>query len=512
MTGIPLFDRFINVDFYIGDKLAEVVHTPKRGVKPKIYFEWKRVPGDFCYSCQLRITNLYTKWQLFDFDSVVVVAGYTSGFGMNSCRIDCQIFDAYRAEAGPDAESVFDCLVASAKVNLFAAQPYNFLFHDNMATVTDVLLKTCTKMGFTECNTSAMSGKLLVKKWDAKLQYDKQFANEYAVVDYLQQHLSELAASMNHTIQITIFSKKLIVLEFDEKGMACRSLLGDMANETAPVLEHTTNVTWTAGTLTLSAPWNPEIYPGVAFKCSPRLYTGGQALPNAVARVASHIDKLDLYYVITQEVKFSTDGQNTMTILAVPLSNSPLNLTQAEDYAKQVDAQAQKLAKEAALVLMKPIDIEFGKTEIKTPDVAMQNILTGAMEDYQIKKGDTLSNIAQTKYDSTRFVGVKKNAQEVNLSGMYAIYPLIALATYNWYSKTRLPPYQIDPNNPDLIFEGRFLKIPIISSWKSFERNANAVKIYEDFAKYYTTTKDLKSWAKPSLDIAAVLKEGTVNG
>lgn len=506
-----LFDRFINADFYIGDKLEVAVHTPKRGLKPKIAFEWKRVPGDFCYSCQLRITNLYTSWQLFEFDSVVVTAGYTSQYGEKSCRIDCQIFDAYRAEGGPDAESIFDCIVASAKVDLFAAQPYNFLFHDNSATVSRVLERSRLKMKFDEIVTAGMSDTLLEMSWDKKLQYDKQFANEYAVIDYLQQHLAELAKSLNHTVTITIFSKKLVILEFDEQGKACKNVNSSMKTTQVPIIDQTTNVTWTAGTLTLTAPWNPDIYPGVAFQCSPSLYTGGHALPNSVARLASHIDVLDVYYVITQEVKFSTESQNTMTILAVPLSNSPLNLTLAEEYAKQVDAQAEKLAKEAQAVIMTPIDIDFGVTKVETPSSAMQNALTGTLKDYEIKPGDTLSKIAEAEYDSTRFKGVKKNAQEVDYSGMYAIYPLIALATYNWYTKTKLSKYAIDPNNPDLIFAGRFLKIPVISSWKSFEKDASAVKIYADFAEYYKTKQDLKSWAKPSEDISEVLKEGTVN-
>lgn len=511
MLSSMLYDKVIDLEFYNDDNLLmQTVKTPRYGLKPKIELEWSRVPGNFCYNIILKVTNLYTQWELYKFASVVITVGYSSNNQMQLVKLNCQIFDSFTPMPGPDGYTIFECIVAKADTNVYTKQPYNIFYYRLDTQVHEVLSECASKMGL-EFPVSYLSVRLLSMSWNDK-EFVRRFDEGYSLLSYLQLRLSELARLIGHDVTMIVWDTKVIFAETDEEGNPVTTTTNF---DTVPILNQLNSATWTAGTLSVVAPFNPDVTPGSIFYCNPATYTGGKALNRDIVKKGKYKDEYNLYYVITQHVSFATDSTtNQMNLLAVPFSNSLANTDAALKQARNLDEEAKKMAQEAQqikAIIKEDIDIIFGAGESSKPKDFWTEAMTGSNTEYCIQPGDTLSKIGE-KYYATKFHGIGSNSVEYNLSGWYAGYPLIAHATYLRYSQDTKANarFKIDPENPDKLTVGNYLVIPTISDWKDAQGNTSYANQCEAYANYYLSDSEKSEWGKANAIIADIVKEGKI--
>lgn len=530
-----LFDRIIDLTFVHQDSAKKPLNikTPRYGLKPKITVSWNRVPGNFCYNCQIQVTNMFLNWNIYDIASIVIEAGYTSLGGTKTVTLDCQVFDAYRSTPGPDGATVFDCLTAAANSSLFNQQPYHFLYYNKQYTIAQVLLRTAEELQQADANLIFMLD-LVDEEWLKSTSWndtdyeDVQFSTGYGLLDYIQRHLSQLAYARNkHKIYMTVFGNKVIFEETDEKGNPC--ILPPSAQQEAgivatgkrwlgaipiPKLDHATDITYTAGTLTAVAPWNPDIFPGCTFYCNPKYYTGGTGLPNQIIREGKLKDKDDLYYCLTQKVTFSTtDNTNEMRITAVQFSTSPAKNVLDVDAkeAKELDKEAESLKKRAEKLNLTERQISFGdKQTVKNSELnkAVSGSATFASKRFGSKTYYSLSawlDAYAEDADIKAFRGYPKGKAEVSIAGKYFYYPFVALATAQVNEKIS----QYDPNKPDLITDATTVAVPSsIADYASYAQNTDVIQWFRKFAD--ATRISAPEWASNLLLIADILENGEV--
>lgn len=530
-----LFDRIIDLTFVHQDssKKPLYIKTPRYGLKPKITVSWNRVPGNFCYNCQIRVTNMFLDWNIYDIASIVIEAGYASVGGTKTVTLDCQVFDAYRATPGPDGVTVFDCLTAAANSSLFSQQPYNFLYYNSQYTIADVLMKCATELQQADANLIFMldlvdEDWLKSTSWNDKDYEEEQFSTGYGLLDYIQRHLSQLAYARNkHKIYMTVFGNKVIFEETDENGNPCivppSAQQGTESSTTGrkwlgaipiPKLDHATDITYTAGTLTAVAPWNPDIFPGCTFYCSPKYYTGGVGLPNQIIREGRFKDKDDLYYCLTQKVTFSTtDNTNEMRIKAVQFASSPAkNVLDADaSEAKQLDKEAEERRKKAAKLKLEAKQVSFGEKEvIKNSELnkAVADSTTLSSTKFDTNSYYRLSawlDAYAEENDIQPFRGYPAGRAEVSIAGKYFCYPFVALATAQ--ADENLTRY--DPNKPDLITAETTVAMPSsIADYASYARNTDVIQWFRKFAE--ATSMSAPEWASNLLLISDILESGEV--
>lgn len=517
-----LFDRIIKLTFIHKDSNQKgyELKTPKSGLKPQISISWNRVPGNFCYNCQVRITNLFLAWNIYDVEGIKIVAGYSSSLGERTMSLDCKVFDAYRQTPAPDSICVFDCLTATADSSIFNTRAYDFLFYAKEYSVDAVLSETQKELekhgNKFIFNTDCLSQGLKNEYWDKNLTYERHFLTGYALLDYLQNHLSEIAQARDkHSVYMTVFGTHVLFLETDESGNPANEPASLSTKLNIPVLDHTTEVTWTSGTLSGTGPWNPDIYPGCTFYCNPLYYTGGISLPNQVARTLAHKDSNDLYYCLTQSVHFSTDGENKMTIKAVRFSTSP-----AKDVLKDADAQIEELEKkaeemkqDAKNLKLATVAITLGKKPIirnseLNKTVSKSSTINGST--WKCPRSTTMLTQYLTFYSKDvglkPFIGANTGRAPETIPGMYFYYPIVALATAQ-AAKDKPELYSID--NPNfIILDKTPVTIPSNIDYKSYEKDSSTIRWFREFAQATALTQP--EWSAPLSKIADILENGEV--
>lgn len=516
-----IYNRYIDITFYDKDRQPMFqIKTPRAGAKPTITVQYKRVPGDFTYNIKLSLTDFFNpNANLLDIYYLDIVLGYTSQSDSKSTKISCEVFYAYRESASPNGNTVFDCIVGYTKKGVLQVQPYELNYVPE-ASVQDVLDEVQAKTGKTII--AALSPQLLKKTW-AQVSQQNQFMNEHQLFSFVAKRLGELckvSTEPQHEIQLTMFNEKLTFVEMEGTKPVTNEVFTGYETDNVPYLDRTTQVVWTAGTLSVIAPFNPDIQPGGAFFCSPTVYNGSK-LPVVVARNAQQKSESNMYYVITQEVAFSTTGDtNSMTLLGVPIEKSPLagnfNQVQYEEDQKEAEKIIQERQESFKQEILTKIQINVGGTEDpqKIADVWESGYLANSMDDYVIQEGDTLSTVAEKFFggDAMRVKGVAEGRQ-FNYKGMYLGYPMILICTYTYYVRNKGGAegrqFRIDPTKPDSIVTGRKLKIPRYDQYSDLNGDTKAAQVFESVVKWYTDTEK-KSWCVPTQNIGIAIKNSAL--
>lgn len=536
-----LSDRFIDLEFIYTDTSHNssasatqenpeamslyksfTLKTPRIGVKPRIDFEYKRVPGNVCYQCKVTVGNLYLQVNSIWIDEIKVTAGYLnsmSGKETHYINLTLKAFASYTPEPGPDGYTVFDCIIAEAEDSLFNTQGYALRYFLSSKHTVQYTLDYCAqKMGMTAVLHLPQSLKDTI--FSAK-QISEDFSTGYSLILFLQRTLNELASPLKITSQI--YNDKLFFVAQDEQGKVVAPEASEPSVEdiSIPELTLVSSADWNAGILTLTAPWAPSVSPGTIFYIPVSYYKGSLGLPNDVARAGSQRDSRDMYYTLLQEVKFSTIGStNSMTISAIPVDvadvdnasrkDSTLDIRSIEEFAQaQSEARGRiliELKGEEERVVQGSKEVQDASKQLKDLTLALAEGETGR---YVIKQGDTLSVLAQAglrengsilhRFPDLVFVNGR---DEIRITGFHAGYPVLALLTYTVYKQMlakgnmeQAKKYEIDPANPDSIRTDNFLVYTTLT-WKDLRARYKdtILNLWTTCAEFYEA-KGLRSWA-----------------
>lgn len=521
------------------------IKCPRAGRKPSIDIEYSRVEGNVCYACKLKLSNLYIPFNASWIEYVEVTLGYSSVEQKEHTEtITCQVFASYTPTPGPDGYTVLECLIAKAKT--FKDRSYNFyLFNggpkrssivngieqvqktaEGKWTIRAVLVDSCNKMNIKL--KTFMTDSLLNTPFSTEDIPCESFVNGYAVIGFLQRKLNEIGKNTarvedRFSVATMLFDDTVyfIGVSVADKTVTLQQDITKDGTSIA-ILDKVSSVDWNAGTLTVTAPFNPALHPGKLFKISPFYYTGSSALPNVVARKQEQKDPWDWYFIITQSVQFSTAGNNSMTLMAVPFKYSPLNNQEAtgnrtEISTKTIYAQYEQLAKEH-------IDILFGEKseaeqEVKQQDVVRSledmslSLATSEITDYTIVAGDSLSTVAARLKKDMPFNAQLNENTTISIPAGAAWYPLILLLTYTRYKKndSRSKLYSIDVTKPDFIVEDNHLLIPQLT-WKAVQTKykTQVVNILRAVYEYYKKNPTTTEWGKWSGIQADCIEKGKI--
>lgn len=495
----PLWDRYIDVKFYIGEKLFYSLKTPEHGLKPNIRFSWSRVPGNFTYNCKLEVINLFISESWYDVTHIEVEAGY---FKASKQSFSCHVFSTYRPDAGPDSSTVFECIVASATAGLMDAQPYILKIVKEGYTVESTLKGIAKQMSMKCCTYLDPA---IYSMPFSEQSIEESFSNGYQLWNYVYANLAGKAKSRGCTLQLIVFDKEIIFFMKDATGKLvtgqAHTAEGEQKGLEIPALLNVLDATYTSGTLTVTAPWTPNIYPGAVFYADPQRYTGSKAFPNMVRAQGTYKDETNLFYVITQDVVFETTGnRNQMKLLAVKASNSPQgSLQEIWKVGKDEDAKAEigykelakKIAENYSEKFKQKLEIRLGDSDEPTrlieaqagrpkiPDEWGAGFEGNSQTDDYVKKQSSITQIAGRYFKSMPSMKyVMGSRTPTILAGdphnQFIGTCLILLSTYKHYLEDidknkdfKLSIYQWH-NMP----EYQALRIPSISDWKSLMKDS----------------------------------------
>lgn len=543
---IELYDRRISVTIEYRDPnwktdnssgktelQSFTIGCPEAGIKPKIKFHWKRVPEHFCYDVDVEISNLYVSIPSIWAESLKITAGYKD----IQATFNCTIFASYQPEPGPDGKTVFRCLVANADLALFNEQSFSLsvLHGAQKFTVHDVLMEMQKKFQLADRKMRVIEepavdpSKALTEETQPNPYLFKIFAPNniqratystgYELINDIQNRLNEQFKKDNITVTTLIFNES-VVFAFLKDGQYLDVSTSDVNKNTNLLHEQIVNLSlvssasWNAGTLSVTAPWNPDIYPGTLFKINPRYYTGGEALPNIVARSRNQDEQI--FWVVQQEVVFSTHEENSMSLLAVPLLQSP-KANQDKSYTKEEQDITKEFITNYANMLNPTIDIKLGSEDAATqkakklPNNVNELTLSGInTNDYLIIQGDSLSKVTDKQGYKPLRGRMTPSEAAISFPASYTWFGIIMILTNTKYKQTRNSKYKIDLSNPDNIKEGNLLVMPQTNiTWKSLQESnlAELVNAFRVFSQYY------KDNGKPDLEklykgAAALLENG----
>ncbi len=573
-----LSDRFINLTFYYNEyynnngvvnsptkKTAILesdaafqntrsftLRTPTHGVKPTINVSYKRVPGEFCYNARIEVGNLYMQINSIWIDTIEMDAGYLteSLFGASAGKavsgqhvsIAFKVFASYTPQPGPDGITVFECIIANAKDNLFHDQGYAFTYFLNpgVNTVQHTVAVCAEKMGLrAEIHATTKFKEL---EFSSREIARKTFNKGYDVIGYLQGLLDSLAKRLNklYTVQTLLFDKMLLVylqdrqtgaVQYDEPAEGSKKPSSVSSNIVVTRLNMLSSADWNAGVLTTKGPWIPAVRPGSIVEIPIRFYNGGKGLPNTVARIQQQRDVTERYSVITQEVIFSTTERNEMSLLCVPLSLAPINNSKSSPTTSIPTKTIEDFAKEELL----PIEIVL-EGDSKNASSAEQkavvskanklrklalNIDDAKIGYYKIQRGDSLSVLGQKGLKDAgsgsylaQFPDLVclVNGQERRIKNYHAWYPILAILTYTRFQSgtSDSERFEIDPTIPDNIVEGRYLAYTT-ATFKELQTALTTknqiLNIYKVCAEYYEQLGKAE-WAGAVKDAAYIWENG----
>ena len=484
------------------------IKCPRSGMKPSIALTYKRVPQDFCYQATLTISNLILpippQW-VDDFD---IVLGYLSGEGKEySCKLKFTVFSSYAPEPGPDGTTVFECIVGGAKAALLTDRHFKLkLFNNNEITgkpwkIREVLDKSMQEAGLHP--TYRMRDK------DADLPFaiadipSITFKSTYQLINWLQQQVNARLKSTKCVVTTAIFNDEVFFIEVDENG----KVIDNKALQTTqviPELDIVESVEWNSGILTVIAPFAPQVTPGSVFKINPSYYKASIGLPNTVSRVGGQKAKRDFYTVVTQQVSFSTDAENRMTLTAVPVKDAAINNQEAEETKKTFEQLKKELIDVTPIDFngsVNPKQVEAQKEYKNLDDLYVPTNNFGGQTYYKI--GDTdhkvidaggISSIAVYK-DLPELKGKLKHGDKkgVKVRASVAWIPYILLLTNSHYKELKnanawqADKWRIKVEAPDNLTSGNWLIIPN-QAWAEVLSSPNLTQLlsaYDICADYY---------------------------
>lgn len=511
------------------------IKCPRSGRKPKIEFKYSRVEGNVVYDCKITISNLYLTIDAIWVDTINVTAGYNYPLEQTDSFV-CLVFAAYTPQPGPDGYTVFDCIIARAasfklqemfSFAVFNTKPMPVVKNEKGElmktaqgkwTVRSVLTETCAKLQM----TCIMYAPDFIA--DAPFTLDdippEQHKGALAVIGFLQRRMNDIGQAYDTPFQVA-------TLVFDDTvyfiGISPESKVELTENITRDKLfklydmNQVSSADWNAGVLTITAPWIPQIRPGSMFRIFPTMYNGSD-LPNIISRTKEQKDYWDIYYVLQEDVVFSTEGENSMTIMAIPFKYSPANTlgTDSEadlEHAKDIRKKQEDLKNVVTTIQFGENSLEVEAAEEQVKDISALSLTLPSTSPYIIQPGDKLIKIVEAKLQLPKLVGIL-NGQEVTIPASQAWYPIILLQTATTYTSKRIPTYAkyaIDAANPDYIVEGRYLDIPEVSwSYLYQSYKSKCIQIYKSCYEYYKKNPNTSDWAKTCKNCADLFEKGVI--
>ena len=537
-----MYDRFIDMTIRYtaqdGKQKKIEFKCPRKGLKPSISLQYKRVPQDFCYEATLSVTNLWLPVNPEWVDDISLRIGYTNATGSEyACTLAFTVFTSYISTPGPDGQTIFECIVGSADAKLISDQPFVFsLYNPNPDTgkpwtVKEVLEESMRKAGLKlnmqlkpEAGQNPSHADVPFSTKDIPV---KTFKSAYALVNWLQQALNDRFKNENYAITTALFNDDVFFVEVNKATGV--TVLGKALKkvESYPILDLVENCEWNAGILTVLAPFVPDITPGKVFKINPHFYKASKGLPNTVARTGGQKSPYDMYTVITQQVSFSTDAENTMTLTAVPTKEGAVNNQADTVKTKAAWEELAQLYKTTAAEAANPtIEISFGTNrtqqqildEAKTMNDVYVNTTEFSSTSYYLigsEPGKTcLSKICASLPPLVGKLSASDKAPQ-RVPAAEAWFPFVALLTHSRYvdlvakkDKDRSK-WAIDLSNPNAIGDKHWLIIPSMS-WKAVQSSQYAPAIIKVCELYYDFYNELgeTSYAKKIMLIADLLRGG----
>lgn len=503
------------------------------GYKPAIDVSLTMLPNSVCLNMTVRVTNMVIA-QDVDIRSYSVMS-ITIGYPGNTISFTGPVFSSYLEKPNPDGIVVFEGIVTGESgKNIFSARPYVLKFYQ-ATTLKDFVEKICA--GITD---SMPRGKSLTADWSMcspELLYHKiEFSNgeyfgenAFAVINWMQEIIYEWGQEQEwhyfsdpdengQTEMYTAAWDRTRVLQAVMRGdklFIIDSHCVPTATERRQAISLTAvkSASFSGPALTVSAPYNPKILPGVVFKMDPVYYKGGTGLPNVGMSTEVFNPDNGLYRVIKEDIQFATYGNtNNMTLLAVPASMyDGESASSMDEQLQTIQAQTQKvssnLKSEAqAVEQTSEINIVWGNApaEEEAKDMWSTNYDPENAANYRIgvnaetQEGfagiNTLSQLAQKIYGTELFYLANNELNEefdrTSPKGVEMMYffPLIMVATDKAMNKPNgKKTYWIDRKNPDMVRADYYVRAPSLNkdSAKQLIGNRAVATIFADIRDYY---------------------------
>lgn len=533
LTSTILYDRYIHLKLYYLKQvnLNRNKYTPQEdsskydvfeikfptqhdaGMKPRIDISFERTQDNFCYSAILTIYNLRIPYNSIYVDKIDVEAGYTQSDASHFTFIP---FSSYTPMPGPDGYTVFECIIGTAKPQLWSAKPYIFSVNSKPKppTIGDVLDYVQDQLGgdmrvlFNQSISIAIEDNLREQPFTKVDIPPETYSTGYSFLMGIRDHLEKALSEGEYHVSVLVFNNfvEFICLKNGSVEVWSTDAVQTNLKSSRLVynLQRVNSVDWNAGTLNVTAPWVPSLVPGELFKINPRYYKASR-LPNDVARQQIQKDTFDLYWIINMKVVFSTteEGQNQMSLLAVPMKNSPAaNQMSSYDTGEIKIQDAEDIIKtEFKRLYGEPQTIAYGGTlEVKNRLPGQLPLSWGQWTAYTIQPKDTLSTIC----DKLNLpLAYERANDKVVLPASKILYPFILAQTATVYTNKSQPDWKLfdaSANNPELIITGHKLLLPSSGfSWATIagELRAGVEPSMRAFTTCISTYKTLglTSWA-----------------
>ena len=235
------FGRRINIEFS-GDGMSPItINCPATGIKPDIEIQGVYNQSDTMNDFSIRIKNLYVSG-LSDYSRIKVWAGYRDK--MVLC-VEGEVSFMYTETPGPDRVTVVSCRLGdfnawtSKYVNLSYGQPVRLL---------DILKSLSDALGF---GSPIIDPKLVLQT----LPFFFHIGRASGAVHYLTELMPDVSITCQNN-RLTAWKQKH---EGDSKTDGSTSLTG---TRTFYINNLTTPPAIMGNSVTISAPWMPDLRPG----------------------------------------------------------------------------------------------------------------------------------------------------------------------------------------------------------------------------------------------------------
>lgn len=287
--GLMTFNKIINIKFLtdagIEEPLASII-CPEKGRKPNIEIVGQLAPQDITKAINVKIKNLYMDSPSNKYQRIRIEAGYTNS---KKFVLEGDILYMFQSSPGPESETVIQCL--GVKYEPWLNKTIN-LSYDKGCTVWQVLKEISKTLGFKSPTVSSSITQII----------NVPFYFNGLVKDVVPE-IKKAFSSVYKNLMITINDDRISAFLLGESVVARTHKLNYLSSPPQIVGGGDNSVT-----VTVTAPWSPEIRPGDKVIVDTGFYTTSHSLSNTQEQMTIQVNTLDFH--------FSTVGSiNQMTIM-----------------------------------------------------------------------------------------------------------------------------------------------------------------------------------------------------
>jgi len=302
----------------VADNFTGIKAIKYYGIKPNIRLQLTQLPETVCTSLNLTIENLTLEIDITEYTAMYIEAGYSYSNGQVDLlhKFYAGIFSSYIESPNPGGRTIFTGVVGNWFVKGLRAQPYSIDIAANTKfTLQQFVMGMCSYIGaiphLGELDEEILNYELI---WGAETIVRAQ--SGYQVLDWLANMLSSLTKEMRSNG--TIAPDDIIGAFFYNNHLVVNLVNTCRPEDLQKIsidLNRITSASFQGGPLTVTAPWNPLLLPGLLFSMNPTFFRGRMMPNTALSKLQ---DARNLYRPITIDVTFETAGSaNQMKILAV---------------------------------------------------------------------------------------------------------------------------------------------------------------------------------------------------